>query len=100
VASLGGGTIENRPALDALDSLGVFVYLKVEADVLFRRIAKGGIPPFLSQDHPREDFQALYERRTALLAERADITVDLPDAEIRKSLARLSEKVKEYGYAW
>jgi shikimate kinase len=100
IASLGGGTIENPPALVALASRGVFVYLRVDADVLFRRISKSGLPPFLSAEHPQEDFNALYSTRTALLERHADITVVLPDAKIQQSLGRLTDSLKEYGYAW
>lgn len=100
VAALGGGTIENNSALAAIEADGVFVYLRVEAGVLFRRISKSGIPPFLSKDRPFEDFLELFEKRTSLLEGRADISVDLPEAEIQESFLRLSNKIKEYGYAW
>lgn len=100
IASLGGGTIENPPALATLSHRGVFVYLRVDEDVLFRRISKGGLPPFLSAEHPQEDFNALYGTRTALLEQHAQVTVNLPDAKIEQSLARIVDSLKEYGYAW
>ena len=100
VVSLGGGTIENVGAANALDGLGTFVHLVVDIDMLYRRIMKGGLPAFLSEAHPYEDFSDFYEKRSALMSERADITVPLPEDEIEKSFMRLTAKVKEYGYAW
>lgn len=100
VVSLGGGTIENKGAVDALDSLGTFVHLIVDLEVLYRRIMKGGLPAFLSREHPFEDFAALYEKRSTLMSTRADITVTLPEDTVESSLDRLITKIKEYGYAW
>ena len=100
IASLGGGTIENEGALRALEHFGIFVHLVVGLDVLYRRIMKGGLPAFLSPSHPYEDFAGLYEKRSALMNQRADITVRLPEDVIENSFNRLKAKVKEYGYAW
>ncbi len=100
VVSLGGGTIENEGAVNALTGLGTFVYLVVDLDILFRRIMKDGLPAFLSAEHPYDDFSALYTRRSALMSKKADITVHLPEDEIEHSFKQLSTKIKEHGYAW
>ncbi len=100
VASLGGGTIENDGAVSTLASLGTFVHLVVDLDVLYGRIMKGGLPAFLSAAHPYEDFSELYEKRSALMNKRADIAVQLPEDAIENSFTRLTTKIKEYGYAW
>jgi shikimate kinase len=100
VASLGGGTIENEGAISALTGSGIFVYLVVALDVLFSRIMKGGLPAFLSEQHPYEDFSALYKKRSVFMREKADIIVQLPEDAIENSLKRLVTGIKEYGYAW
>jgi len=100
VASLGGGTIENESAWNLLAGLGTVVYLVVDQDVLYNRIMKGGLPAFLSAEHPYEDFKALYERRSALMKKNADLTVRLSDEPVEKAFHKLSNKIKEYGYAW
>ena len=100
IASLGGGTIENEPAWNTLAGLGTLVYLIVDVDVLFKRIMKGGVPAFLSPDHPYEGFAELYEQRSALMRANADITVELKDDSIEESFRKLLTKIKEYGYAW
>ncbi|HUX14207.1 MAG TPA: shikimate kinase, partial [Spirochaetia bacterium] len=66
VSALGGGTIENEPAMNILSSRGTLVYLEAEAAVLFRRIMRGGVPAFLDPTDPERAFNELYEKRTRL----------------------------------
>ena len=46
-----------------------------EADVLYKRIIRGGIPAFLSETDPYRNFLRLYETRTAIYDNIADIKV-------------------------
>jgi|APSaa5957512622_1039677.scaffolds.fasta_scaffold93381_2 shikimate kinase len=100
VASLGGGTIENRPAMERLKTAGLFVYIEHDIEVLFRRIMKHGRPPFFSEEDPHKDFLDIVERRVPLLKERADIIITLKDGTVDESLAAVTARLKEYGYAW
>src|SRR6056297_2227080 len=64
ILSLGGGTIENPSAYEALKLGGSLIYLQVEEAVLFKRIERGGLPPFLIGDRPAAElFHELYIRR-------------------------------------
>lgn len=77
VLSLGGGTIENPAALDLLESGNVKTYyLHAEEDVLFERIAHGGIPPFLEGPDPRARFHTMYLHRSTLYSDWADFRID------------------------
>ena len=77
VLSLGGGTIENKSAIDMLDKADVQTYfLDADLSVLYNRIIKGGIPPFLEGDNPLTEFKAMYQKRTALYAGWADFRID------------------------
>ena len=99
-ASLGGGTIDNEPAMKTLLGLGVFIYLQERAEVLYERIAKGGIPAFLDADNPYEDFLNLYKRRTPLYERAAEILVPLAGGKTEDSFNRLLQSLKEKHYAW
>ena len=46
------------------------------------------------------DFLDIVERRVPLLKERADIIITLKDGTIDESLAAVTARLKEYGYAW
>jgi shikimate kinase len=100
IASLGGDTIENDEAIEALEDKGTFIHLVVDLDILYNRIMKGGLPAFLSEDRPYEDFAALFKKRSRLMEERADVSVLLPDDAPENSFERLKAGIKEYGYAW
>lgn len=89
VAALGGGTIENRQAMDVLQDSGIKVYLKDAPSILFDRIIRNGVPAFLSPENPRLAFDALYERRTALFEQEADLVVDIDGQDVEGAFARL-----------
>lgn len=100
VASLGGGTVENECAWQALSGTATVVYIVVPIDVLYARIMKGGLPAFLSSEHPYEDFAELYSRRSSLMEKRSDISVHLGNTPIEESFKKVAGKLQEYGYAW
>jgi shikimate kinase len=95
VAALGGGTIENEAAMERLSHAGMFVYLESPPEVLFRRIAAGGLPPFLPSERPYEAFLELYERRTALYRQRADLTVQLGELGPLEAIMELTRVIEE-----
>ena len=76
ICALGGGTIENREAVDKFSGRSVFCYIREEKEVLYRRIISRGIPAFLSRENPQSDFYSLYRHRTRLYEQQADLTVD------------------------
>lgn len=73
VLSLGGGTVENTAAVEQLKNTGTRIYIKAPANILYNRIIRKGIPPFLSQENPAEDFEKLYAKRDRLYLQFADI---------------------------
>ncbi len=77
VLSLGGGTVENTDAMNIVERLGLSVYLKEDEEVLFERIIRTGIPPFLEGDDPASVFHSLYERRNSLYLSKADVIIQL-----------------------
>ncbi len=79
LAALGGGTVENSAAMHLLNPKGRLIYLRVEEEELYRRIAASGIPPFLEGERdPRELFRELYAKRSRLCEQWADEIVTLP----------------------
>ena len=75
ICAAGGGICENKRALDAVASAFITVYIAEEAEVLYSRIIRGGIPAFLSSSDPFEDFKRLFKTRTAIYDKIADIKV-------------------------
>ncbi len=89
VLAWGGGTVTNPEAVEELRSIGTLVLLTDQVEVLYERILRGGLPAFLSADHPWEDFVALYRERTALFEALTPHRIDLAGASLDEGFARL-----------
>jgi shikimate kinase len=89
VLAWGGGTATNQRAVAALRHRGVIVALIETVEVLYERIMKGGRPAFLSAESPREDFQWVYQERTALLTALTPWHLDLDGVPVAQAYARL-----------
>jgi len=96
VIALGGGTIENEQAMDTLATNGTFVYLEEDAEVLFRRIERGGVPPFLAGPDPHAKFLDLYATRTSLYRQKASIAIPLAGLPVEAAFNRLQQLLEEY----
>ena len=76
VLALGGGVpVNSFLSFEELKQLGVLVYLDVDMETAYRRIAAGGIPPFLAGDDPHGKFQALFAERTPCYRKLADLHI-------------------------
>jgi len=96
VAALGGGTLENDQARAQLEGRGVFVYLQEDPEALFKRVVRGGIPPFLDPQDPRASFMETYVRRVPRLEASADLVVSVAGLDVESALATLDAKLEEY----
>ena len=68
---------------------GTLLYLSVSEPVLFERIMRGGIPPFLSSTHPSDSFHELYTRRDGRYRQISDYVVSLSDCHSVQENAEL-----------
>ncbi len=99
ILSLGGGTIENKAALQSLKPHGKLIYLVVEEEVLYRRIERGGLPPFLLGPRPAEVlFHELYTRRHALYMQHSELIIELPDQAVENNFELLYSRLKDNNY--
>lgn len=98
IIATGGGTMENGLAMDHLASFGLCIFINAPEATLFTRIMKGGIPAFLNPEDPQGSFHEVYTRRTALMADYADITVDVSDESLETVIALVLRKIKEYDH--
>lgn len=92
VLATGGGAVlapENR---QLLRERGVVIYLRANADELYRRVAKDRNRPLLHTPNPRERVAQLLALRAPLYEEVADITFDtgtLPVSQAAHALVQL-----------
>ncbi|MFP4374006.1 MAG: shikimate kinase [Spirochaetaceae bacterium] len=91
VCALGGGTVQNDSAYRALEAQGLFVYLYVDTDELYRRVCRTGRPAFLTSEDPADEFRRLAAERDDTYRRRADLVCDL-DALGRDAAADTLER--------
>ncbi len=96
VAALGGGTAANVPAMSALRGAGCFVFIEESPEVLFERIRRGGLPPFLSPEDPYGHFLRLFAERTKSYREHADLVLPLRGHDPQSAVRLLEELIKEH----
>ncbi|MBT3375545.1 MAG: hypothetical protein HN742_04590 [Lentisphaerae bacterium] len=96
VVSLGGRLVTNSEVYPILNGLGKFVFLRVDLQLLFERVMRRGLPPFLSKERPWDDFQAVYTEREPFYTCYADLTVTLPDLPIGEASARVIRAIEEF----
>ncbi len=92
VTALGGGVPSNTLITrEMLHRLGFCVFLEIDAETAFRRVAAGGLPPFLAGAADAEKcFAELYRTRSDFYRECADLTVPIRGEEPEETVtARL-----------
>jgi shikimate kinase len=89
VFSVGGGTVMHEENLRMVRDIGTMIYIQVDADVLYERIMRDGIPAFLDAEKPRESFDRLYSERKPVYEECADLVVDTSGFDIEQSAIKL-----------
>lgn len=76
VLATGGGAVLATQNRRCLKERGVVVYLRTNADELYRRVARDRHRPLLQTADPRSRIAALLEQREPLYTEVASLTVD------------------------
>lgn len=98
VCSLGGGTVQNPAAYRALEAYGLFVYLYVDTDELYRRVSRTGRPAFLTSDDPEGEFRRIAAERDRIYRERADLVCDLDTLDRTAAADALERQLREHGF--
>lgn len=94
VLSLGGGTIENSPAIELLKENTVDTFfLDAESSVLYKRIIKGGIPPFLEGDDPYKNFELMFNKRSKMYRGWAEYLIDTRELLPEEVTARIENTI-------
>lgn len=98
VLSLGGGSPLN-PRFKKAGFKGTrFIYLNVKPSVLYARIRRKGLPPFMDKKRPRKSFDELLAKRTPVYEKIADITVDNTKRKPSDCVNEIMEKLeKKFG---
>lgn len=63
VISLGGGAVLDPKNVERLKEIGLMIYLKVDKEILKRRILSQEPPAYFNHAHPIESFEKMYKER-------------------------------------
>ena len=86
----------NATVCTLLRAIGPVVYLQVDSGVIFERVQRSGIPPFLNANDPASDFKALLRKRHPRYEELADLMVDLDGLGPEAAADVLETRIAEY----
>ncbi len=103
VIALGGGAVISSLNLDYIKAVGILIYLKLPADVIYNRIKRKTTRPLFNDliinNRPESEFIAritsLLEKRKEYY-EKADIIVELENYPINVSVDLVLEKIMRY----
>jgi shikimate kinase len=96
ILATGGGIIDNTTALALVPEGTVKVFLHNAPAILYERIIRKGLPPFMSADDPYGSFLSIYNSRTSRYRALADIIVDRTDETKEESIQTLITLLKGY----
>ncbi len=92
--ALGGGACDNATLMELLQWTGSIIYIAAEEAVLYSRIIKNGIPPFLDASDPRKSFHTLFVNRDAAYREAAGYVItSSPEAPVEEGANSLYETI-------
>ncbi len=99
VVALGGRTALNATVVSLLKAIGTVVYLRLPPEVIYRRVERAGLPPFLDEGDPAGSFMKLYQEREPRYAELADVVVDLDGAQsVDEAADQVMASIEENGH--
>lgn len=68
--------MHDRNNQEILQLIGKIIYLKVDTEILFKRILKRGLPAHLDSRFPKQSFYELAEKRKAIFEKEAHVIVE------------------------
>lgn len=99
VAAAGGGICDNDRALEILKDNFIFIYIEEIAELLYERIIKKGVPAFLSDQNPYDDFLKLYSKRSTIYEKLCNIHISGGGRSTKAVADEIIERLMEDGYA-
>lgn len=96
ILATGGGIADNPDALELLSPQYIRIYLAEHVDVLYDRIIRGGLPPFLSPEQPELDFRQLFTRRDRIYRSASDIIIDCNGLTVNEVAARAESQLTQH----
>lgn len=95
VLATGGGAILREANRHALRSRGTVIYLRANADDLWRRTRNDKSRPLLQTENPRARLQELLAQRDPLYRETAHLIIDTGEQNVQKLVRHLEQQLTQ-----
>ena len=79
--------------------MGLNIFLDLDAEEAWQRVARAGMLSFLKSSNPRKEFLDLYREREPHYRRQADLVLSLRGLAEKQSLDKILEVLMEKGYA-
>ncbi|MHC5082663.1 MAG: chorismate synthase [Planctomycetota bacterium] len=89
----GGSSLVDPDCRRALRNNAILIYLKGDAEEIWQRLEKNGLPPWLQHPHGRMQLEANMTYRETLLAPYADIVMDTSGKSPEETAAEVYELI-------
>lgn len=87
ILAIGGGSLLQRENGISLKENSSLIYLKTSPEILKERIwSRPFLPSYLSSNHPRADFNEIYQKRVAIYENLADHTIEMDNLSFQEAL--------------
>lgn len=93
VIALGGGSYWAAKPFRPNPETQFVIFIDVDPDILYKRITKRRIPGILDPRDPKGSFERLYEERSPVYAEHADLTVTNNSSDAKDAVSEILKKV-------
>jgi shikimate kinase len=95
VLATGGGVILRESNRSALRNRGTVIYLRANADDLWRRTRHDKNRPLLKTENPRARLQELLMQRDALYRDTAHVIMDTGEQNVQKLVRQLEQQLAQ-----
>ena len=95
--ALGGATLENEVARSLLiGSSMILCGIEDEEEILYQRILRKGLPPFLETENPRHTFHEMYKTRSATIRRYCNIIISCKGLSLEEAVDKLDREIRNY----
>ncbi|MFT4553975.1 MAG: shikimate kinase [Chlamydiales bacterium] len=91
----GAGAVLDPRSVAKLKEKGIFIYLRLNSEILKKRLLKGVLPAYLDVSNPDESFEKMFDERKNIYEQIADGELDVSFLSIAESAETLCNTVQE-----
>lgn len=93
IIATGGGVIKDKKNVDNLRKNGIIIYLQTTPESIAHNLKNDHSRPLLAVGNKLEKIRELMAERTPLYEQLADVTIDVANLDLDKTIAKIIQEV-------